>query len=406
MHLKLVGLSHRVAPIEVRERVALSSLQAENLLDALRRRRGVESAMVLATCNRLELIAGGAHSSAVGQALEGVLRERDPDAHGVIAAHLYRLEDEAVAGHLFRVAAGLDSQLVGEIQILSQLRSAAATARRHGALDAVLGGTLDRAVAAGRRARTRLRGAHAARIGDAVAATLGSRRRVLLVGSGAVAVTVASALARRGVELTVSSRNPAHAKRLASAHGGLSVPVAAIGEAFAEAEAVVTASSAPARLFTARWLRVATAPRTAPLLIVDLGVPRNVDPEAAGAAGIELLNLDDVSSAHLLSHPQAAVGEAEEVLEAELAGWRRWFTAGAGSTIAAIGGYADWVRGTELSRAMRGLESLDPVVGRRMEALSRALASKLMLHPISYLRDHPEDVEAAAALERIFGSAP
>ncbi|MGH7903792.1 MAG: glutamyl-tRNA reductase [Candidatus Dormibacteraceae bacterium] len=418
MHLILVGLSHAVAGIDLRERAAVGGDQLPLALRLLDARPELAGSMVLSTCSRTEVYATGAHVAAMAAAIRGSLRELHPDGYPRYADRLYTKTDEEAAGHLFRVATGIDSLLVGESQVLGQLRGAVGAARRHGRLDAFLDGTADRAVAAARRARQLTAiGRGAVSIGHAAAAHVtetlgpGSGPRVLVVGAGEAGELAVRMLRKAGAEVLVASRTGVTARALARRYGGDQVPLSRLPGMLGEIDVLVCSSSSRERLVTMDLLAPAAARRERPLVILDLALPRNVEPAAAGLPQVRYLDVDALSSrvAAAREGRRDTIEAASEVLEAELARWRLWRrTAVTAPTLAGITSYAEEVRAHELERAMRGLEGAEPIVARRMEALSRSLISKLLVHPISYLRSNPQDRAAAEALERIFrdGTAP
>jgi glutamyl-tRNA reductase len=172
-----------------------------------------------------------------------------------------------------------------------------------------------------------------------------------------------------------------------------------------EVDAAVFSATAAAPLVAAEDLRG----RAVPLLLLDLAVPRNVEPAAGLLPGVRLVNVDELGVAARagLDRREAAATRAAEVLDRELAGWRRWFkTTSAAPTLAALAAYADGIRSREVQRTLRALGEVDPELRRRIESLSKSLVSRLMLHPIAYVRTHPEDAAASELLQRMFAEPP
>lgn len=411
MHLLLLGLNHAVAGVELREQAVVDAAGLPRALALLQARPELSGAMVLSTCGRTEVYATGGHLGAMTAAVRGCLRRIHPEGYPLYADRLYLKADREAARHLFRVAAGTDSLLVGESQVLGQVRSAVRAARRSGRLDPLLEGTADRAVAAARRARmgssigrgaVSVGGAAAAFASEALGSVAGSS--VLVLGAGEVGEAVVRALHKAGARVTVASRSGATARVVAERWGGEEAPLEGLAPRLAAADVLVCASSAKRRLITLPLLRGALEGRSRPLVVLDLAVPRDVDPEAADLPGVSYVDVDGLSRRVLAARDRrrGVVEAAEAILEAEIASWAVWRrTATAAPTMAGITAYADEVRARELERALRGLD-LDPAVHRRMEALSRSLVSKLLLHPITYLRSNPQDAAAAELLERVF----
>jgi len=214
---------------------------------------------------------------------------------------------------------------------------------------------------------------------------------------------VARALARAGAQVTVASRRGASAQRLAARLR--QADAAELRAALPAAEVVVCSTGAMEPVLTAAMLRG----RRRALTVLDLGLPRDVEPAVESLPGVALVTLDDLSRrvAGSLRGRRGLAEQARALIEAELDGWEGWFrTASVAPTLGAMARYADGIRERELARALRGLRELDPEVSRRLEALSRSLVSKILLHPIAYLRAHPEDTASAALIERIFSGPP
>ncbi len=415
MHLLLTGLSHEAAGIEVRERAAVGPELLPAALTSLRGQAGVEAAFVLSTCSRTEVYVTGRHLSALRKGVRCSLSEVHPDGYPVYSASLAEATDAGAAGHLFRTTAGVNSMLLGESQVLGQVRRAAQEARRLGALDHILSGTADRAVAAARRARRSSGiGRGAVSVGQAAAAHVRERLggltgvRVLVLGAGEVGDLAVKALTEGGATVQVGSRGGASAISLAGRHGAQAVDLRDLAGLLAEVDVVVASSSAPGALLTRRLLAAAARGRVRPLIVLDLALPRDVEPGSSDVEGVEVIDVDDLSRSVQagLARREQALARALEVLEDEVEAWRTWFaSASLRPTMAAITGYADGVREREVRKAMRGLGNADPRVARRMEAMSRSLVAKLLLHPIGYLRANPQDTEAGDLLARLFSEA-
>jgi len=408
-HLLSFSLGHQAAPLAVRERASLDGEQAERLLRRLSDDAEIDGALVLSTCGRVEVYVTGVHPKR--------MRKTVLSHFGELGDLFQERSALASARHLFRVATGLESPLIGESQILGQLRAAGRQARSLGALDGMLGGTFDRAVAAARRARRESGlGRGAASIGHAAVALLrtnaGTVRgtSVLVVGAGEVGTLAARALVAAGAELRIASRSPSSAAAVAQRTAAETLALDEVPAALAEVDAAVFCAAAAQPLLTPDAVAEAAARRRGrPLLVLDLAVPRNVAPTCAEIAGVRLVNVDDVAASVSsgVSRRRSAAAEAERVLEAELRDWSEWQrTAGAGPTLAALAAYADGIREREVLRTLKALGDADPEVRRRVEALSRSLVSRLMLHPISYVRAHPDDRAAGELLQRLFSEPP
>ena len=411
-HLLSLGLGHDTAEISVREKASLAPEQVSEVLRHLRSRPEVDGALALTTCGRTEVYVSGVHAADLRQAAGEALHAVHGDAYDAYAASLVPRLDLDAARHLFRVATGLESPLLGESQVLGQLRTAVRHARAAGALDHIVGATADQAIPAARVARRESGlGRGAASLGQAAVQLLREHTgtaegaRVLVVGAGEVGGLAARALAGAGAELLIGSRSGVTAAELSRALGAETVEITALPQLLRQVDAAVFSATAEKPLVHRADL---AGPRR-PLLPLDLAVPRNVDPAVAALPGVRLVNVDDLGAAAKdgLQRRRKAAALAAEVLERELDSWRRWSdTTGAAPTLAALAAYADGIRGREVERTLRSLGEIDPRLRRRIESLSRALVSRLMLHPIAYVRAHPEDEEAAELLSRMFSEPP
>ncbi len=306
MTLIAIGLNHQTAPVDLRERVAFADHALPPALAALRRLPGVREVVLLSTCNRTELYAATEDD---GRALDAWLAHHPADDAGTsrdLGAYLYRHEDANAVRHLFRVATGLDSLVLGEPQILGQVKQAWAVARSAG----TLGGQLDRlfqqAFAAAKRARTDTRiGANPVSVAStAVRLALGTFARpedaaVLLVGAGETIELVARHLAQDRVKrLLVANRTLAHAQDLASRHGGVALPLEELPNHLAEADIVFSATAAREPVILRAQVEAALARRRhRPMLLMDLAVPRDIEPSVAELPDAFLYGIDDLERA-------------------------------------------------------------------------------------------------------------
>jgi glutamyl-tRNA reductase len=396
MRLVLVGTSHRVAPVEVRERVALDRAGAAELA---RRLAGEDGEVVcLSTCNRTELYV--AHPDAV---------EAETRAADALAAtsELYRLHDEAAALHLFRVAAGLDSLVPGEGEILGQVR----TAYEDGATGPVLDRVFRQALHAGKKVRAETAIGESPSSVSAAAAALAQqvfgeldRRRVLLVGAGEVGELAARSLAARGAQIAwVASRRLERARELGARHGAEALALDGIRDRLGEADVVVSSTSAPGFV-----LGPADVPerKGKPLFVIDLAVPRDVDPAVAELDGCYLYDIDDLEAvvSESLSGRRREAARAEAIVADEAARFREWQASL--DVVPAIASLRDWaerIRSGELAKAEGRLEGLSDSERQTVESLTTQIVNKLLHLPIVRLKeaaatDGPGYVEAARHL--------
>ncbi|MDF1502398.1 glutamyl-tRNA reductase [Roseisolibacter sp. H3M3-2] len=413
VHVLVVGLHARLAPLALRERVAF--VPGDQAATQAARAAGVPEALVLSTCNRVEVYVAGPRAALDGAAdrLLAFLAERAGVEADRLRAHAFVQTGAAAARHLCRVSAGLDSVMLGETQIVGQLKRAAAEARE----ERTLGGTLQRlvctALAAGRRAGAPLAPAAGPTsvAQDAVRAVPGAGavagRVVVVLGAGETAAEVLRLIEQGGAKrVVVVNRSSARGSALAWRHGADSEAWEARAVVLATADVVFACTAAPSPVVTRAHLApdVAGPPR-GPRLVVDLGVPRNVEPDVAALPGVALWDVD------ALAGSPGAARDAEEA-EAEAARWaaryERWLAARPTvvPTIARLRESADRVRDRELQRALARLEGL----GEREQAVVRELATRLvnkLLHPpMVALATAPESAELTETAHRLFGFAP
>jgi glutamyl-tRNA reductase len=368
--LLAVGVSHHHAPLEVRERLYLQDGQAAELAAEL------GDAVVLSTCNRTEVYLGGGDPERVREELE---RRSGLELGGVLA----RWDDGEAVSHLFRVAAGLDSLVPGESQILGQVREAYDSARRAGATSALLNRLFEEALHAGKRVRTE---AKLHELPDSVAASaveLGARelggvegRRALLFGAGRMSELAARDLRARGAEVVVSSRTLESAQDLADRVGGRAAAFDAVAVELPEADLVISATRCPYPILHAEAVR----PREKPLVLVDVAVPRDLDPAIARLEGCTLFDIDALGEG--LVGREEDVREAEAIVAEEAARFAEWRRArDAAEAIRDLRQRAEEIRSEELARAGSRLAELSPRERETVETLTAQIVNKLLHAP-------------------------
>ena len=419
----VLGLNHKVAAVEVRERLAVSLGQLPVVLTALRAASGVSELAILSTCNRFEVYAvvdesrraeGVGDSSGPPEPGQGAVAGGPLDgAHaGLVGAladlrgidsadiepHLYARRDACAADHLCRVAAGLDSLLVGEYQILGQVKTALLAAQRAGTAGHVLSALFRQAIHAGKRARTETEiGLGARSLGEMAISlarqTMGELhgRSALIVGAGKMSELAGRTLAEAGLTcLMIANRTFDRAATLASALGGRAVHFDSLAASLRQADVIIAATGAPHIVLHPADLEAAMAARPdRPLLVIDLAVPRNVDPLARHIPGLLLYDMDDLMTVVASHHPVAASAiAAAETIAAEEAGafvdW--WRQRQAAPVIQALRAQAESVRQVELARTLRRLGPLTLEQETVLQAFSKALVNKLLHTPTCRLK--------------------
>lgn len=302
-HIIVVGLNHRTAPLELRERLAFDPSLVPAALARLRSELGLEEAAILSTCNRVEIYAAAPRPDETAGRLQEFLSRHGRIDHGALNERLYHQTDPGSIRHLFAVAGGLDSLALGESEILGQVKQAYEWARQSGTAGKLFHALFQRALNAGKevRARTRI-GCGATSVGGLAVELAGkiftdlSHAVTLLIGAGEVGELTLKRLAERGVkDVRIMNRSFERAAGLAAAYRATPLPMERLAAQLQEVDIVVSSTSAPAYLLT-RGTIAAAMPlrRQRPLYLVDLGVPRNIDPEAGGLENIYLFDLDSL----------------------------------------------------------------------------------------------------------------
>jgi len=387
--LVLVGVNHKTAPIEVRERIAISRTDLPETTRALAALPGVAECMIVSTCNRVEILA--AVEGDEGEVV-GFFEQRFGLDPSLLRPHLYEHHNQEAVRHLFRVAASLDSMVVGEPQILGQVKEAFAVARSSGTVGGHLEHLLQSVFAAAKKVRTETGiGASSvsiASVGVELARKIfGSLegRTVFLVGAGKMCELSARHLMQQGAgTILVTNRTVARAQQMAEPFGGQVVPFEQLYEAASRADIVITSTSAPHPIFgPAHGQSFMHRRRNRPMFFIDLAVPRDVDPAMGKLEGIFVYDIDDlqaVASAHLEGRSREAT-DAEALIESEVERFhQRRLTVNAAPAIVALQRQAEEMRQTELRRAQSRLGELSAEQIAAVEALTRGLVNKF-LHP-------------------------
>ena len=419
--LLAIGISHKTAPLELRERLALTEGRAVGVLGELVDAGEVQEAAAISTCNRTELYLYASDGvAAESRALATLAREADTRPTELIG-QLYSLRGAEAAEQLFRVTAGLDSMIIGEAEIQGQVKRAYELALVEGATGPILNRLFRGALAAGKRARTETGISERALSVPQVAVELAQRtlgdltsRRVVVVGAGETAELTARALAARGVEAVfIANRRYDRAIGLAQRFGGSAVRFEELPEQMIEADIVAASTSSPHHVLEREGVaEVMNARPDRPMLLIDLAVPRDIHPSCRELGGVTLYDMDDLQSLveRNASGRQAEAGRAEGVLRAELARFARWLdTQDVTPTIAALRARGDEVVERVLAENESRWESLSEADRERLRAMARAIASRILHEPTLRLRRSGDDDDAyakVAALRELFGLDP
>ncbi|HSR86764.1 MAG TPA: glutamyl-tRNA reductase [Streptosporangiaceae bacterium] len=402
MSVLVVGLSHKGAPLATLERVALTGDALDKLLHDVARADDVAGALVLSTCNRVEIYAEvGKFHGAVAAICELLSRHSQVPLAELTACLYVHYEDRAVQ-HLLAVACGLDSMVIGESQILGQLRQALHAARQQGTLGRTLSDLGTLALRAGKRTRAETKvgaaGASLVSVGLQAAARhlaggppeagMLAGRRVLVVGAGSMSGLTVASVARAGAAaLTVASRTRHRAERLAASAGGQAADMSDLVDLIAAADLVVTCTGASGHVISADTVVAAldrrSQPRGAPLVLLDLAMPRDVDPDVGSIDGVVLTDLDALAGDDQagLRPGDAEVAEVRRIMADELAAHLSANRAAAVTpTVVALRAKAAGVVDAELAR-LAGRLDLDPVATAEVQKSMRRVTDKLLHDP-------------------------
>jgi len=412
--LALAGVSHHRAPLELRERVAIDLASAGALAHELADAEPTTEAVVLSTCNRTELYLASEDEPGVEGAADRALLALAGDDAATLGPVAYRLADEAAALHLFRVAAGLDSLVPGEGEILGQVRDAFEA----GAAGPLLDQTFRMALHAGRRARVETAIGESPASVPAAAAALAEQvfdglggRSVVLVGAGRTSELTARNLRSRGARITVVvNRSLDRAEQLADAFGATAVELDGLGAALAHADVVVSSTSAPGFVLTAPELTASLRSRRGrPVLFVDLAVPRDIDPALASIDGCFVYDVDDLEAvvAASLQGRRAEAVEAERIVAAEAERFRGWQASlSVVPAIASLRARAEEIRAAELARIEARLGHLPEGERDIVDTVTAQIVNKLLHLPTVRMKEAavtPDGLLYADVVRHLFG---
>ncbi len=421
MSTLVVGLSHRTAPVELLERVVLGPDAVVKLLDDVFVSDHATEAVVLSTCNRVEVYAEvDKFHGGLAQVSELLARRAGVDLDD-LTPHLYvHYEDRAVA-HLFSVACGLDSMVVGESQVLGQVRVALRTAQDSGSVGSQLGALVQQALRVGKRARTDTGIDRAGR--SLVSAGLEEAVKVLgpldglsvvVVGAGSMSALAATVVSRAGAgRVVVSNRTFEHAERLAESVGGEARPLSELPDAVDGADLVVSCTGAVGHVLDADLLGALAGRRVAegrPLVVLDLALPRDVDPAAHHLDGVTVVDLETLAAVLVTSEHAADVEATRGIVAEEVAAFLGWQRAvSVAPTVVALRAMADGVVRSELVRLAGRLPDLDPRARAEFELTVSRVVDKLLHAPtvrVKQLAEEPGGQAYADALTRLFDLDP
>ena len=400
--------------MDLRERLDFSSRDLGAAVEAVAARPSLAESVVLSTCNRSEIYVASEDPARARDELVTFLSDYHHVPTQAFQPHLFALENSAAVAHLFRVAAGLDSLVVGEPQILGQVKDAFQSATNKRCVGPVLRHVFQWSFGVGKRVRTETALGEGAVSVSFAAVALARKifgrlhgRRVLVVGAGEISSLTAQHLRAHGVgDIVITSRTHAHAETLAAEVGGMAVPWEGMIAALGSAEIVITATGSPRPIITRAQLEAVQGrrARSNPLFIIDVAVPRDVDSAVGDIEQVFLYNIDDLQSIveENLSRRAAEVERAESIVNEEVTRFMAWQRSrSAVPTVVALRQRFESIRRSELQRLEGKLGALSPDARARVDEVTRLIVEKLLLEPTEQLKALPDEETQAAYTEAV-----
>ena len=417
MRLFITGMNHRTAPVEVRERLAFEEHALPAALGILKGRPGLLEGMILSTCNRVEITVTADEQADAEAVVEVFLAESRAVERNWVSPYLYRHDGADAIRHLFRVASSLDSMVVGEPQILGQLKDAYTLAKECGAISGFLDLVLTRAFNVAKRVRSETDIGQSAvsvsyaavELAKEIFDSLGSKR-VLVVGAGKMAESAARHLRRAGVsEILVTNRTRERAEAMAEDVQGRVVDYEKFATAVADVDIVIASSGAPHFIITKEQMKgVIGRRRNRPMFLIDIAVPRNIEPQVNELESVFLYDIDDlqkVVDTNLKGRIEVA-GEAEEIIREEVERMvLRLKTREVTPTIVSLQEQLEVVRSAEIDRMRGKLGSLTPQQEEAIQAITRGIINKIAHGPITELRKQaaePSGIHLVSTIRKLF----
>ncbi|HEX8814056.1 MAG TPA: glutamyl-tRNA reductase [Terriglobales bacterium] len=410
MTFQLIGVNHKTAPVEVRERLAIPESRLPEALKCLTKHPGVQECMIVSTCNRVELMTQSKNGGADLRQFLGEFFQMD---RAQIDPHLYEYREQDAVRHLFRVTSSLDSMVVGEAQILGQVKEAYATARAVGAVHSQLDQLLSRAFAVAKRVRTETAVGSSAVSVASVAVELAKKifgslngKTVYLVGAGKMTELAARHLLAHGAgAIFVANRTYDRAIRLAQKFDGQAIEFSRLYETCDRADIVITSTGAPHAIFRKEHgEQFLSRRKNRPMFFIDIAVPRDVDAEMNKLDGIFVYDIDDLQQAiasHVADRKKEAL-KADEIIDTEVQRFHaRLQTLDVVPTIVSLQEHLELIRQAEIDRVRGRLGPLSPDQQLAVEALTRGIVNKIMHTPISTLKTAARDSEATTVVELV-----
>ena len=416
MRLFALGLSYRTSSLEMRESIAFTREELPQALQSLKDVLG--DVVIVSTCNRTEFYSTALDGSVVQENLTDFLVKRFPRREEDISPCLYFYEQEDAVRHLFRVASGLDSLLLGESQILGQVREAYSASVTNGCARGIISKVFHHALRVGKRARRETRiGENALSISSAAVETarrtLGDigQRSVMVIGAGQAGKLVARALKDRGVhQMVMVNRTLKRAQEVARELGGEANSFESLEDLLGTVDIVVSSTDSQNVVLSQEMVARALSKRNgAPLLIVDIAIPRDADPAIGNLPGVTLLDLDDLEavSQAIRQEREKEAAQVEDIIDEEVSRFQEWWDSRkVAPGIAQLRDHAELLRQRELQKTLKRMPHLSEDDVARIEVLSLSIVKKLLHHPIATIKEDPSYLETTQELFKLNGNKP
>jgi len=410
MQVNLIGINHRTAPIAILEKAAV---RADKLHDALSLfRTYTPHGIILSTCNRTEVYTADSDSGHAKEASLNFLKAHFDISEANLLQYAYFSQNEEAVEHLFRLTCGLDSMIIGEFEILGQVRQALEAARGAKMANLSLHHVFQSAIRIGRRVREETGISKSALSVSSVAVDLASKVvgdlrncKMLVIGAGEAGRLVAKAAKDRGTsQILIASRTQERASTLATTLGGIPIDLNNLVEELNTCNIIVTCADAPHWVVDARHMEAAMRSRPElPLVIIDIAVPRNVEPAVEQINNVFLCNIDDLTQISDANRRQreGEIQKAEEIITAEVAkfaSWRRAFEIR--PILSALMRKAEEIRCSQLNRTLKKLRPLSDEERDSLDAMTKSIATKILQEPIQYLKENVNNSENYAEIVR------
>jgi len=416
MHIVILGLNHQTAPVATRERLAFTAEELPEVLNRLKNEAGLDEAMVLSTCNRVELYGICDNPDECHERLLKFLADYHRLAADNFADNLYFHIDSEAIHHAFRVASSLDSMVVGEPQILGQLKDAFAIASDESGTGLILNRFLHRAFFIAKEVRTQTKIASCAVSVSFAAVELAKKifgdlhdMKVMLIGAGEMCELAARHFINQGVEqVLVTNRTLSRAQQLADEFSGIALPFDIFHSHLDQVDIILSSTGAPDYLIHPQDLvRALKKRRNRPMFLIDIAVPRDINPKINELDNIYLYDVDDLQDVvtENLDQRQQEAKRAEELVVKEVEKFEQWLASLAVTpTIKKLREQVLEIGHQELNKTLAGFGDLNDKEKHRLEAMVNAIANKFLHHPINYLKSHTDDTTTrpATVIREIF----